>query len=146
VSGFRFAIGQDALRDQLRRALPSADEAELAALSVLWSERDRQLEDYLKAHEVVFSYAGALATATSPPYPLRGTLREITIGLGTAGTSDTVVTPKRGSTSLATITLGSGITTKTVYYRERFASEVLTLTITTVGTGAADLSAVTKDA
>jgi hypothetical protein len=93
---------------------------------------------------IVFSHAGALATSTSGPYvPLRkGRLFYVLCVLGTAGSSSTVVSIKKNGSEITTVTLASSDTIEAKNLSTSFAvgADKLTIGITTVGTGAADLT------
>jgi len=100
------------------------------------------------SQEIVFSYAGALATGTSPPVRVwrGGNLVVVAVTFGTAGSTSTVLTVKRNGTSVGTVTIPSSTTAYNGNVVARFAadSDTLTLTVTTVGTGAADMTATAR--
>lgn len=100
------------------------------------------------SQEIIFSYAGALATGTSPPVRVwqGGNLAVIAVTFGTAGSTSTVLTVKKNGTSVGTVTVPSSTTLYNGAVTARFAADVdvLTLTVTTVGTGAADMTATAR--
>lgn len=102
-----------------------------------------------ESHEIVFSYAGALVAATTSP-PARvwrgGNLTVVAVSLGTAGSTATTLTVKRNGATVDTVTIPTGAV---IYNGEVFArfaadSDRLTLTVTTVGTGAANMTAAAR--
>lgn len=94
--------------------------------------------------EAVFSHAGTPTTVASARwYPRRtATLTRVFVSLGTAGTSNTVVTVYVDGGSQGTITLGSGLHTASGVFDDVLVADTdyLTVAATTVGTGAADLT------
>lgn len=94
--------------------------------------------------EAVFSYAGTLTVATSPRWYPRTTARltQVVASLATAGTSDTVVTVYVNGTSVGTLTLRSGVTKASGSFTSALTADTdhLRVGVTTVGTGAADLT------
>lgn len=98
---------------------------------------------------IPFSYAGALAVSTSPPWvPLRDrTVFGCRALLGTAGTSNTVVTVYVNGGSVGSVTLGSGATnvggslTATALAAD---TDVVTVGVTTTGAGAKDLTVLVR--
>lgn len=94
--------------------------------------------------EAVFSHAGSPTTTESGRwYPRRTvTLTDVLVSLGTAGTSNTVVTVYVNGGSQGTITLGSGIHASMGLFDDVLVADTdyLTVAATTVGTGAADLT------
>lgn len=104
---------------------------------------DRQMRRRQR-HNVPFSYAGTLAVATSTPWvPDEDvSLREVRALLGTAGTSNTVVTVYVNGVSAGTVTLGSGVTNNSASLSAALSADtdVVTVETTTAGTGAADLT------
>lgn len=99
---------------------------------------DRQMRRQPK-HNVPFSYAGTLAVATSTGWVPDDdvALREVRALLGTAGTSNTVVTVYVNGVSVGTVTLGSGVTNNSAALAEQLTADtdVVTVGTTTVGTG-----------
>jgi hypothetical protein len=98
--------------------------------------------------EIVFSYAGALAVATSPPARVwrGGNLTVLAVSLRTAGSTSTVIAVKRNGTTVGTVTVPSSTTSYNGEVSARFAadSDTLTLAVTTAGTGAADMTAAAR--
>lgn len=96
-------------------------------------------------HETLFSYAGALVASTSPPVRLRhgGTLTVLVVTLGTAGSTDSVLTVQKNGATVATVTVPSSSTTHTGQVGAYFSADTdkLILTITTAGTDAANMTA-----
>lgn len=94
--------------------------------------------------EGIFSLAGALTTVASGRwYPRRtGTLTNVFASLDTAGSSSTVVTVYVDGASQGTITLGSGVNKSSVTFDDVLVADTdyLTVAVTTVGTGAANLT------
>jgi hypothetical protein len=94
---------------------------------------------------VPFSFAGVLVVSESPRYYPHIATRLVTVhvALGTAGTSNTVVTVKKNGTALSpTITLGSGVYTGSATFYEGMTADLdyLSIAVTTVGSGSpADL-------
>lgn len=92
-----------------------------------------------------FSFAGALSISESPRYYPHIATRLVTVhvSLGTAGTSNTVITIKKNGSALSpTITLGSGANAALGTFYTGMTSDLdyLTVAVTTVGTGSpADL-------
>lgn len=128
--------------------LPHDQAAQTAALA-------RRLEDLERPsrvpgregaiEELRFSQSGAVAVMTSGPDEARmtGQLIAVICRLGTAGTSNTVVTVYRNGTSIGTVTLASGALRVAAYlgnYRIAAETDVMTVGITTAGTGAKDLT------
>jgi len=96
-------------------------------------------------NEVPISHAGRLTNRVSTPYSpwFDSTLVEVYVGLDTAGTTDTVLTVYQNGSSIGTITILAGHTTGSTAFNNDFAanSDKLTVQVTTIGTGAADLTA-----
>ena len=95
--------------------------------------------------ELRFSLPGAVSVSTSGPDEshIGGQLVGVICRLGTAGTSNTVVTVYRNGASLGTVTLASGETRKVGYLGNiRIAAEtdVVTVGVTTAGAGASGLT------
>lgn len=96
------------------------------------------------SYEITFSFAGTLAVAASPPKRMRkvGNLAFLAVTLGTAGSTDTVLTVERNGTVVGTVTVPSGDTAYNGEVTARFAGDdVLVVSVTTAGTGAADMTA-----
>ncbi len=95
--------------------------------------------------DVPFTYAGALSVSTSPKwFPQSNvTLFQVYASLVTAGTSNTVLTVYQNGASIGTITMGSGVVALAVTFNTAFVANVhyIQVGITTVGTGAAGLTA-----
>lgn len=109
---------------------------------------DRQMRRRVR-HSVPFSYAGALAASTSGPWVPQDdvTIAEVRALLGTAGTSNTVVTVYVNGVSVGTVTLGSGVTNNSASFSEPLTAntDVVTVGITTVGSGSpADLTVLVR--
>jgi hypothetical protein len=93
--------------------------------------------------EIVFSHAGIPEVTTkSPPYLMRNSQRlsVVVFGVGTPGTTDSVVTLYRAGVSIGSVTLGAGGTfTKApfdlVFSRDTDYAQVAA---TTLGSGARD--------
>lgn len=100
------------------------------------------------SHEIIFSHPGALAAGTSPPVRVwrGGNIAVLAVTLGTAGSTSTVLTVKRNGTSVGTVTVPAGWGSYNGEVSARFVadSDTLTLTVTTVGTGAADMTAAAR--
>ena len=97
--------------------------------------------------DIIFSYAGTLTTAESPPAKLRygGILATLAVGLGTAGSTSTIMQVKLNGTVVATVTVPSSSADYSAAIGARVAAEDrLTLNITTAGTGAADMTAAAR--
>lgn len=99
--------------------------------------------------EVSYSYSGALTVSTSPPFTLH--VPEVafilTVLLGTAGSSGTVVSLTKNGATVATVTLASGIDRVTfplsVYYAGS-DQDVGAFVLSTAGSGALDLSVIAR--
>lgn len=94
--------------------------------------------------DAVYVKAG---TSRFPVLPNSGTLTNVTVMLGTAGTSNTVVTLKRNGTTLKTLTLTSGATSAedtTPVSVDSASLAYLTVDVTTAGAGAKDLVLVAR--
>lgn len=96
---------------------------------------------------IPFSLPGAVAVSASGPYvPLRkGRLFYVLAALGTAGSSNTVVTLYKNGSVLSpsvTVTLGSGVTVTAVNLSASFTigADRLSVGVTTAGTGAVGLT------
>lgn len=98
--------------------------------------------------EILFSYAGDLATGTSPPVRVRqgGILGVLAVTLGTAGSTGTDIDVLRNGTIVATVTVPASTEIYDGDVLARFAadSDTLALEITTAGTGAADMTAAAR--
>lgn len=116
------------------------------------ADHERRLRRHvapLAPERIPFSYPGALALSTSPPWvPVRDvTLYDVRALLGTAGTSSTVVTVYVNGVSVGTVTLTSGQTnvgaslTSTALAAD---TDLVTVAVTTVGTGAKDLDVLVR--
>lgn len=143
-TAFRFPHDIDALVEDLAKARDN-DHAWRTFAAHL-ADNFKALEDHLRLYVVQWSYSGALtAGAVSTPYRPKNDQRltEVIVWLGTAGSSNTVVTVKVNGSSVGTVTLASGDTQKSVTFETKLLSrtDVLTMELTTAGTGAADLSA-----
>lgn len=87
MSSFRYAIGQDALRSLLEAVLVGADPDEIAQLSMLLTERDRQLEDHIDnnsggagAPTLIVAASNALASSKArADYTCDGTADDVEI-------------------------------------------------------------------
>lgn len=99
--------------------------------------------DFLTSQDVPFSVGGTLNAATSPPWRFKNGARveKVVAALGTAGTSNTVITLNKNGVAFGTVTLGPGVTFTTQTFNELFNadSDYLTVSITTAGSGAANL-------
>lgn len=94
----------------------------------------------------IFSYAGALASATtSPPIRIKtgGTMVILAVTLGTAGSTNTVLDILKNGVSAATVTITGGTTVhnETVSIAYAADTDLLAIKVTTTGTGAADMTA-----
>jgi hypothetical protein len=102
------------------------------------------------AHEIVFSFAGDLAAAIAPPVRVwRGgnlAVLAITFTPGGAGSTATVIDVLRNGTVVGTVTVPSSTEIYNGEVSARFAadSDTLALEITTVGTGANDMTAAAR--
>jgi hypothetical protein len=98
--------------------------------------------------ELVFSYAGALASATeSPPKIIRvsGVLTVLAVAFKTAGSTDTIIEVKRNGTVKNTVTAPASTTQVVVQVAIAFtAGDVVSLNVATAGTGAADMTATAR--
>lgn len=106
-------------------------------------ERRRQVTDFDGPILPVFSLAGSMTLTESPPwYGLRMTpLNTAHCALLTAGSSSTVVTINLNGSALATVTLASSVKTGRAPLGINLGpDEYITAEVTTVGTGAADLT------
>lgn len=94
--------------------------------------------------EAVFSHKGTPSTDESGRwYPRRtATLRNVFVSLGTAGSTNTVVTVYVNGGSQGTITLGNGVNKSYAAFDDVLVADTdyLTVAATTVGTGAEDLT------
>jgi hypothetical protein len=99
-------------------------------------------------HEIVFSYAGALTAAVSPPARVwrGGNLTVLAVTLGTAGSTSTVIDVLRNGTVVGTVTVPSSTEIYNGEVSARFIADVdtLALEITSAGTGAAELTAAAR--
>lgn len=94
--------------------------------------------------EAIFSHAGTLPTTPSPRWYPRRTARlyTVVVSLAIAGTSNTVVTVYVNGGSQGTITLASGVNKNSAAFNNVLVADTdyLTVTVTTVGTGAKDIT------
>lgn len=94
--------------------------------------------------EAIFSHPGKPTTDESARwYPRRtATLTAVFVSLGTAGTSDTILTVYVNGGSQGTITLGSGVHDSYAAFDDQLLADTdyLTVAATTVGAGAANLT------
>jgi hypothetical protein len=96
------------------------------------------------SHEILFSYSGTLAATMSPPVRVRrrGDLAVLAVTMETAGSTDTTIDVARNGTVIATVTVPASTETYNGLVAVGFdAEDILTLEITSVGTGAADMTA-----
>lgn len=101
------------------------------------------------ADEIIFSYAGALASSTtSPPVRIRngGILTVVAVTFGTAGSTGTTLLVQRNGSTVGTISVPSSTTIYNAEVAVRFVADVDTLTVTvdTAGTGATDMTATAR--
>lgn len=98
-----------------------------------------------ESHSVFFSYAGPLAATVSPPARVwrGGILTVLAVTLETAGSTATVIDIVRNGTAVATVTVPASTETYNGQVSARFVADVdvLALEITTVGTGANNMTA-----
>lgn len=98
--------------------------------------------------EIIFSYAGALASSTeSPPAKLRygGIIASLAVGLGTAGSSDTTLEVKQNGTTIATVIVPSSSTDFSADIGLAVSAEDrITINVATAGTSAADMTATAR--
>lgn len=94
--------------------------------------------------EAVFSHAGTPTSAASPRWYPRRTARlyTVVVSLATAGTSNTVVTVYVNGGSQGTVTLASGVNRASAAFNNVLVADTdwLTVAVTTVGTGAKDIT------
>jgi hypothetical protein len=98
-------------------------------------------------NDIIFSYAGTLAAAESPPAKLRygGFLATLSVALGTAGSSSTTLEVKRNGTTVATVVVPSSSADYGATVGARVSPEDrITVEITSAGTGAADMTAAAR--
>lgn len=111
-------------------------------IEALWRQLRNRTATAAVGDEIVFSFAGApVAAAKSPPWACRVavTVVEIVFSLGTAGTTDSVVTVYVNGTSYATVTAVTGSYSASVYPSTALnEGDVVTVAATTLGTGARD--------
>jgi hypothetical protein len=125
-------------------------------LSKLLGEIERRLERLERritgraasvdqSHAIVFSFAGALSAATSPPIRVwrGGILSVLAVSLGTAGSTATVLAVKRNGITVGTVTVPAGWSVYNAELSARFSadSDALALAVITAGTGAAEMTA-----
>lgn len=97
--------------------------------------------------DIIFSYAGTLAAAESPPAKLRygGFLSVLAVGLGTAGSSNTTLEVQINGTVVAAVVVPSSSTDYSAEVGARVnAEDRLTIEVTSAGTGAADMTAAAR--
>ena len=124
----------------LQRALAALDRR----LGLL-ERRVRQTSTTDTPQEIIFSYAGPLSATVSPPARVRrgGILSVLAVTMGTAGSTDTVIDILRNGTTVATVTVPSSTESYNAQVMARYTADgdTLALEITSVGTGAADMTA-----
>lgn len=95
--------------------------------------------------EIPISHAGALTSNVSTPYTpwSDATLIEVMVSLGTTASTDTILTVYQNGSSIGTVTIPAGQDTASGDFNDGFTANVdkLTVQVTTIGTGAADLTA-----
>lgn len=100
------------------------------------------------SHEIIFSYPGDLTAATSPPARVwrGGNLTALAVTLDTAGSTSTVIDVLRNGSVVGTVTVPSSTENYNGEVSARFVADVDTLAIeiTSVGTGAADMTAAAR--
>jgi len=98
--------------------------------------------------EIVFSFAGALTAATSPPARVwrGGNLTVLAVTFATAGSTSTVIDVLRNGTTVGTVTVPSSTEIYNGEVSARFAADVdtIALAVNTAGTGAADMTAAAR--
>lgn len=97
--------------------------------------------------DIIFSYAGVLATGESPPAKLRygGFLATLAVGLGTAGSSSTTLQIKQNATVVATVTIPGTSADYSADIGVRVnAEDRLSINISSAGTGAANMTAAAR--
>lgn len=96
--------------------------------------------------EAIFSHAGTPPALTKSgkwySFGRDVVLHKVLLSLGTAGTSSTVVTVYKNDVSIGTITAASGVAVVTAAMTSTFLGNTdhLRIAVTTVGTGAKDLT------
>lgn len=98
-------------------------------------------------NDIIFSYAGALTVAESPPAKLRygGFLVTLAVAFGTAGSTSTTLEVKRNGAVIGTVVVPSSTTDYSGEIAARVVGEDrITIEITTAGTGAADMTAAAR--
>lgn len=128
--------------------------ADLIQLVSQLSSRVDQLERRLRAVEEVyepelpFVQSGAVSTGQSPPWVRRkaGTLQEMVLLLGQAGTSATVVTLTKNGNVIATGTLSAGVDQVhiTIGVPASPDTDRFVAAVTSAGAGAEDLTVATR--
>lgn len=105
--------------------------------------RRNDLDDPFKP-EIVFSYSGPLATATSPPYPFAVASRMFAVvcAVGTPGGTATTVDILKDDDPIGTATIPAGATIATVPISSKWSpdQDILKFEITSAGSGAVDLT------
>lgn len=98
-----------------------------------------------ESSSIIFSLPGAFSVSTSPPIRIwkGGSLKVLAVTLGTAGSTSTVLDVQRNGSTVATVTVPASTTSYNGDVSARFDadSDTLTIAVTTVGTGAADMTA-----
>lgn len=107
--------------------------------------RQRTTAETDSSHEIIFSYAGPLTATESPPVRVRrgGSLSVLAVTMATAGSTGTVIDVLRNGAVAATVTVPASTETYNAAVGARFVADidVLSLEITSVGTGAAEMTA-----
>lgn len=100
--------------------------------------------------ELVFSYAGALVSATeSPPklfvVPANLGLLAVAFTSGEAGSTDTILEVKKNGSVAGTVTVPASTETYTASVAVAFViGDTISLNVATAGTGAADMTATAR--
>lgn len=132
------------LTPDLRRILTDLG-SRLGILERRVADRAASVDD---SQEIIFSYAGTLASGTSPPARVwrGGNLAVVAVTFATAGSTSTVLTVNKNGTAVGTVTVPASTTVYNGDVIARFVADVdvLTLTVTTAGTGAADMTATAR--
>lgn len=132
------------LSPDLRRAL-----ADLASrIGVLERRVTSAAAAVDNSHEIIFSYAGALTAAASPPARVwrGGNLTVLAVTFATAGSTSTIIDVLRNGITVGTVTVPSSTEAYNGEVSARFVADVdtLALEVTTAGTGAADMTAAAR--
>lgn len=119
----------------------------VASLETRVSALERRLQFGLSApsdDEIIFTLPGTLAATESPPVRIRGgaVVSSVAVNLGTAGSTTTTIEVRRDGVAVGAVQLASGVTETKFPLGARFGSdqERLTVAVTTVGTGARNLT------